>query len=229
MKKTIISMVVMAMFAVMPANAQGIAFGVKGGVNFTKMSIDNDAVNSESGVGFFIGPTLKIDFLPFLGVQGSVMYEQANSKVDGEKIKRQSIIVPIDLRVNLKLNEDAGIYLATGPQVGFNVGESDFSWNDTSTYKNTFQMKKSMFNWNFGAGAMLSKHFEVGVVYSLGISKTGELEAEIDELYKAVGKLAYDSQKIGSVSSFDEKFALIDEKLKKIDELKARPEQAPIE
>ena len=156
MKKTIISMVVMAMFAVMPANAQGIAFGVKGGVNFTKMSIDNDAVNSESGVGFFIGPTLKIDFLPFLGIQGSVMYEQANSKVDGEKIKRQSIIVPIDLRVNLKLNEEAGIYLATGPQVGFNVGESDFSWNDTSTYKNTFQMKKSMFNWNFGAGAMLS-------------------------------------------------------------------------
>ena len=181
MKKTIISMVVMAMFAVMPANAQGIAFGVKGGVNFTKMSIDNDAVNSESGVGFFIGPTLKIDFLPFLGIQGSVMSEQANSKVDGEKIKRQSIIVPIDLRVNLKLNEGAGIYLATGPQVGFNVGESDFSWNDTSTYKNTFQMKKSMFNWNFGAGAMLSKHFEVGVVYSLGISKTGELEAEIDK------------------------------------------------
>ena len=181
MKKTIISMVVMAMFAVMPANAQGIAFGVKGGVNFTKMSIDNDAVNSESGVGFFIGPTLKIDFLPFLGVQGSVMYEQANSKVDGEKIKRQSIIVPIDLRVNLKLNEDAGIYLATGPQVGFNVGTDEFKWNETSTYHSTFQMKKSMFNWNFGAGAMLSKHFEVGVVYSLGISKTGELEAEIDK------------------------------------------------
>ena len=174
MKKTIISMVVMAMFAVMPANAQGIAFGVKGGVNFTKMSIDNDAVNSESGVGFFI-------FLPFLGVQGSIMYEQANSKVDGEKIKRQSIIIPIDLRVNLKLNEVAGIYLATGPQFGFNVGDSEFTWNDTSTYKNTFEMKKSMFNWNFGAGAMLSKHFELGVVYSLGISKTGELEAEIDK------------------------------------------------
>ena len=69
MKKSIISMVVMAMFAVMPANAQGIAFGVKGGVNFTKMSIDDDAVKSESGVGFFIGPTLKIDFLPFLGIQ----------------------------------------------------------------------------------------------------------------------------------------------------------------
>ena len=181
MKKTIITMVVMAMFAVMPANAQGVAFGLKGGVNFTKMSIDDDAVKSESGVGFFIGPTLKIDFLPFLGIQGSIMYEQANSKVNGEKIKRQSIIIPIDARVSFKFNEGAGIYLATGPQFGFNVGDSEFAWDDTRTYKNTFQMKKSMFNWNFGAGAMLSKHFELGVVYSLGISKTGELEKEIDK------------------------------------------------
>jgi len=169
------------MFAVMPASAQGIAFGVKGGMNISKMSIDNDAVECESGVGFFIGPTLKIDFLPFFGVQGSIFYEQANSKVDGEKIKRQSIIIPIDARVNLKLNETAGIYLATGPQFGFNVGDSEFQWNDTGTYKNTFEFKKSMFNWNFGIGAMLSKKFELGVVYSLGIAKTGELEAEIDK------------------------------------------------
>ena len=181
MKKTIITMVVMALFAVMPASAQGIAFGVKGGANITKMSIDNDAIDCDAGVGFFVGPTLKIDFLPFLGIQGSVFYEQANSKVAGEKIKRQSIIVPIDARVNLKFNEDAGIYLATGPQFGFNVGEDEFTWNESSSYKNTFQMKKSMFNWNFGIGAMLSPKFELGVVYSLGIAKTGELEAEIDK------------------------------------------------
>jgi len=181
MKKTIISMVVMAMFAVLPASAQGIAFGVKGGANITKMSIDNDAVKSESGVGFFVGPTLKIDFLPFFGVQGSVFYEQANSKVNGEKIKRQSIIIPIDARLNLKFNEAAGIYLTTGPQIGFNVGEDDFKWNESGSYKNTFQMKKSMFNWNFGIGAMLTKKVEVGVVYSLGIAKTGELQAELDK------------------------------------------------
>ena len=181
MKKSVISLVVMAMFAVMPASAQGIAFGVKGGANITKMSLDNDAIDCDAGVGFFVGPTLKIDFLPFLGVQASIFYEQANSKVDGEKIKRQSIIVPIDARVNFKFNEDAGIYLATGPQFGFNVGEDEFTWNESSSYKNTFQLKKSMFNWNFGAGVMLTKKFEVGVVYSLGIAKTGELEAEVEK------------------------------------------------
>lgn len=175
------AVIVMAFIAAIPASAQGVQFGVKGGVNFTKMSLDNDLLDSKSGVGFFIGPTLKIDFLPFLGVQGALMYEQTSSKVDNEKIKRQSIIVPIDLRLNLKFNEDAGMYLATGPQVAFNVGDKDFSWNDKESYKDAFQMKKSMFSWNVGIGAMLSKKFEVGFVYSLGISKTGELEAEVDK------------------------------------------------
>jgi hypothetical protein len=174
-------MAVMALFAVMSASAQGIAFGVKGGVNSTKMSIDDDAVKSESGIGFFVGPTLKVDFLPFLGVQGSLFYEQTNSKVDGEKIKRQSITVPIDVRLNLKLGLESGLYLATGPQVGFNVGEDEFKWNETSSYHSTFQMKKSMFNWNFGVGAMLNKQVELGFVYSLGIAKTGELESELDK------------------------------------------------
>ena len=181
MKKFFLSMAFLASLVVIPASAQGIAFGVKGGVNSTKMSIDDDAIKSESGIGFFVGPTLKIDFLPFLGIQGSLLYEQANSKVDGEKIKRQSIIVPIDARLNLKMGEESGLYLATGPQFGFNVGEDEFKWNETSTYKSTFQMKKSMFNWNFGVGAMLNKHVELGFVYSLGIAKTGELENEINK------------------------------------------------
>ena len=38
-----------------------------------------------------------------------------------------------------------------------------------------------MFGWNFGAGIMLSKKFEVGVAYNLGISKTGELESTVNE------------------------------------------------
>ena len=187
MKKTIISMVVMAMFAVMPASAQGVAFGLKGGINGTKMSIDNDLLDSKSGVGFFIGPTLKIDFLPFLGIQGALMYEQTNSKVAAnaagvsaeEKIKRQAIILPIDLRVNLKLNETSGLYVATGPQFDFTVG-SDFELNGQKL-KDTFDFNTAMFGWNFGVGVMLSKKFEIGASYNLGISKTGELEATVNE------------------------------------------------
>ena len=177
--KFISAVIVMAFMAVTPASAQGIQFGVKGGVNFTKMSIDNDAVKCESGVGFFVGPTLKIDFLPFLGVQGALMYEQSNSKVNDETVKRQAIILPIDLRVNLKLNETSGLYVATGPQFDFTVG-SDFELNGQKL-KDTFDFNTAMFGWNFGVGVMLSKKFEIGASYNLGISKTGELEATVNE------------------------------------------------
>ena len=178
MKKIIISMVVMAMFAVMPASAQGIAFGVKGGVNFTKMSIDNDAVDCEAGVGFFVGPTLKIDFLPFLGVQGSIFYEQANSKVAGEKIKRQSVIVPIDVRVNLKLNEESGIYLATGPQFGFNVGDKEKKLN-----VGDWSLKTASISGNVGLGAMLINHLQVSINYNFALSKSAEIEVA-NQTYK---------------------------------------------
>ena len=141
--KFISAVIVMAFMAVAPASAQGIQFGVKGGVNFTKMSIDNDAVKCESGVGFFVGPTLKIDFLPFLGIQGALMYEQTNSKVAAnaagvsaeEKIKRQAIILPIDLRLNLKLNETSGLYVATGPQFDFTVGSALDLFGGTLSYR----------------------------------------------------------------------------------------------
>jgi hypothetical protein len=33
-----------------------------------------------------------------------------------------------------------------------------------------------MFSWNFGAGVMLSKHLELGIVYTVGITKTGDLK-----------------------------------------------------
>ena len=185
--KRIITLVVLAVAMTMTVQAQGIKFGVKAGLNITKMSISKDVFDSKNKAGFFVGPTLKIDFLPFLGVQAALMYEQSNSKLaskvasvsDEEKIKRQAIILPIDLRVNLKLNETSGLYVATGPQFDFTVG-SDFELNGQKL-KDTFDFNTAMFGWNFGVGIMLSKKFEIGASYNLGISKTGELEATVDE------------------------------------------------
>ena len=76
-----------------------------------------------------MGPTLKIDILPFLGVQAAAFYNQSNCKIVDEKIKQKSILVPIDARLNLKFDSEkaTGIYLSTGPQFGFNVGDADYN------------------------------------------------------------------------------------------------------
>ena len=101
MKKLFVSIIMIAFFAVMPAKAQSIHFGVKGGVNNSEFNLDD--VPTKSGYGWFVGPTLKVNILSFLGVQGAVLYSQSNSKVDGTNIKQKSILVPIDARLNLHL------------------------------------------------------------------------------------------------------------------------------
>lgn len=174
-------MLMMAFFAAV-ANGQGIYFGVKGGINNTKLHTDWEGVTLDSDYGWFAGPTLRIDILPFFGVQGSAFYSQNQSKINGVKIKQKSVIIPLDARLNIPVNDDTGIFLSTGPQFGFNTGEDDYNifGSDSSSAKeniqNTFQLKKSMFSWNFGAGISLTKHIELGFVYSVALAKTGEIK-----------------------------------------------------
>ena len=130
MKKifTIILVAVATMVAV-PASAQ-VQFGLKGGLNVTNMSLNDDILKTENRAGFFIGPTVKFT-LPIvgLGVDASALYDQREADVKDpetstdEKIKQQAINIPINLRYGIGLGETASIYFAAGPQFGFNVGD----------------------------------------------------------------------------------------------------------
>ena len=180
--KHIVLLVMMVCCGVTSASAQGVYFGVRGGLNNTKLGIDMEGIDSERGYGWFFGPTLKIDILPFLGIQGAAMYSQNNSKIEGTKIKQKSIVVPIDARLNLLLVPETGLFLSTGPQFSFNTGDNDYnilgsnSSDAKDNIKSTFQLQKSTFSWNFGIGAMLAKRLELSYVYSIGIGKTGDLK-----------------------------------------------------
>lgn len=175
MKKFFVLMVVMAVTAVMPASAQGVKFGVKGGLNNTEMKFDESVFDAENRFGWFAGPVVKID-LPItgLGVDIAGLYDQRETKVNDEKIQQKSILVPINARLNLGLGDAAGIYVAAGPQFGFNIGDDEFKWKDKDNYENTFQLKKSSFSVNLGAGVYLSDHFEVGFTYNIAMGKTAD-------------------------------------------------------
>lgn len=167
-----------------PASAQSLSFGVKGGLNVTDMSFDKDVVESSNRAGFFIGPTLQVGLpLPGLGVDISGLYDQKESKVEDETIKQQSIIVPVNVRYKIGLAGQAGIYLAAGPQFGFNVGDDQYTFKSVTTdasgakenVESTFQLKKSIFSINLGAGVYLTKHLEVGFTYNIALGKTGDM------------------------------------------------------
>jgi opacity protein-like surface antigen len=181
MKKTlIISLFVSALSTA--ASAQ-VKVGVKGGFNVTDMSFSEKVFDTSNRLGYFIGPSVQIALpLSGLGVDISGFYEHKESKLNDETIKHDNIVVPANLRLSLGLSETAGIYLAAGPQFAFNVGDDKFTWKSVTgdsesagkEVENTFRLKKSFLSVNLGAGVYLSKHFEVGFTYNIGVSKTGD-------------------------------------------------------
>lgn len=175
MKKifTLAVLVVATCFA-LPADAQ-FKFGLKGGLNITDMSFSDDVFESSNRTGFFIGPTVKFT-LPIvgLGIDASALYDQREAKVKGtsKKLKQQAINIPINLRYDIGLGSLAAVYLAAGPQFGFNVGDKHQTIEENIS---SWKLKTSNFSVNVGFGVMLLSHLQVGANYNIVCGKTGEV------------------------------------------------------
>jgi len=173
--KRIITLVLLVAAMTVSAQAQGIKFGLKGGLDIVNLSFDKNVFDTSNKLGWFIGPSLKVSLpVPGLGVDIAALYDQKKSEVNNETITQKSIIVPVNARFSFGVGSAASIYLAAGPQFGFNVGDDEFKWT-TNGVENTFQLKKSAFSLNFGAGVTLMKHLEIGFAYNLGLGKTADV------------------------------------------------------
>lgn len=175
-------MVILAAFAVMPANAK-FKYGVKAGMNNTSLKFNLNDLSNKRGYGWFIGPTVQFTLpvgITNIGVDGALLYDERRSKAEynntNESITMRSIIIPINARVKFSLIKVLGAYFATGPQFGFNVGKNEVNLASSSSVKDHFQLRKSQFSWNIGLGLIVLTHLEVGVAYNIGIGKTGDLK-----------------------------------------------------
>ena len=184
MKKFYVMMLMAVAFA-MPSKAQ-VSFGVKGGLNLTNMSFNNSSVEDmvKNKAGFFAGATVKYQFpVVGLGIDGAVLYDQREAEIEGqtnntEKIKSQSIQVPINLRYEIGLGESANIFIFAGPQFGFNVGDKSFTSFDKATATaSTWTLKSSNLSANVGLGLMLLGHLQVSANYNFALGKTGEYQS----------------------------------------------------
>lgn len=172
MKKFFTLVVLLATMTV-AAQAQ-VKFGVKGGLNLTNMKFDNSVTNKSNQTGFFIGPTLNFT-LPVvgLGIDASALYDQRSAKIDGseDKLKQQSIQVPINLRYGFGLGNTASIYIFAGPQFGFNIGDKSANIVDNAL---EWRLKDSNLSANVGLGLMLLNHLQVSANYNIALGTTGE-------------------------------------------------------
>lgn len=176
MKKILtLALLAAGLFFAAPADAQ-VKFGVKGGLNVTDMHLNSEVFDKSNQAGWYIGPTVKVS-LPVtgLGVDIAALYDYRSAKVtdpsnEEVKVKQQSINVPLNLRYGIGLGSLASIIFHAGPQIGFNVGDKNFKWTDTSNYA----LKKSNFSVNVGLGVSIAKHFELTGNYNIACGKTAD-------------------------------------------------------
>ena len=154
---------VCCMFMAMPAQAQLLKWGVKGGVNMTKIDWDGGYKgNKDNSTGFFIGPMAEFTIpIVGLGVDGALLFSQRGK----DEVKQTGLEVPVNLKYTIGLGSLAGIYLAAGPDFYFDFEK-----------KSGIDKKKAEVGINVGAGLKLLNHLQVGANYNIPLGNTADIE-----------------------------------------------------
>lgn len=182
MRKVIVILIAMVAL-VRPASAE-VKFGIKGGIDITKLSFNEADLNSSNRAGFFIGPMVKVTLpLTGLGVDAAALYEQREFQLRGintttnaeaaDKVTQRQIAIPINLRYGIGLGDMLSVFLFAGPQFAFNVGDKDVSLIDEV---GSWTARTSNFSINAGLGLTLLKHLQVTGNYNIPLGKTGEVK-----------------------------------------------------
>ena len=163
-----------------PAQAQ-VKFGLKAGLNVSKVKLDKEVFDSKNRTGFFVGPMVEFS-IPLVGLNldAALLYDNKVVGVKGEagddiEVDKDETLQYLDIPINLKyvigLGSMASVYVATGPQFSYNIG-------DKKLFDNSYSLKSSQFSWNFGAGVKLVQHLQVGYNFNLGMGNTADVKSE---------------------------------------------------
>ena len=170
-KVTGLVLVILMVFIAVPAKSQ-LKFGVKGGLNISSVHMNSDILKADNVTGFQIGPMIETT-IPLIGIglDAAILYSQkgVDMKTEGTVTSTSMKTDYLDIPVNLKWKFGIPLvkaYLSAGPYVGFRV-RGDKIWNVLGE-----QIKAKNFSagLNFGVGAELISHLQVGINYGLGLT-----------------------------------------------------------
>jgi hypothetical protein len=109
-----------------------------------------------------------------IGVDAAALYNQSKLDAGTDDVTLSTIEVPINLKWSFGLGSIASVFVAAGPQFGFNI--------DHKSALN-YDLKKNNTSCNVGAGVKLVKHLQIGLNYNFALSRTATYEVG-DEDYK---------------------------------------------
>ena len=199
MKKNILSLavIVAALAFALPSQAQ-IKFGVKAGLNVNSFSVKNLPVNldKKNRNGFFAGVTADVT-VPIVGLGADISllydnrcigmggyegYDLDTNTPEGDYIESHKtfhyVSLPINAKYTVGLSSLASVYVATGPQFSWNIGDRHWragSIDDVEDWQEGWELKSSQFSWNVGCGATVLSHVRIGYNYNIALGNTAEM------------------------------------------------------
>lgn len=194
---------VAALAFAMPSQAQ-VKFGIKAGLNVSSLSVKDIPANFDNGnrTGFFAGVTADVTIpLAGLGVDASLLYDNRLTNMAGVENDESFsgnktlhyIALPINVKYTFGLSSLASVYVATGPQFAWNVGDRHWNFADIDQ---GWDLKSSAFSWNVGLGATVLSHVRIGYNYNIGLGDTAEASVWGTAKSAAKGKLKNNTHQI---------------------------------
>ena len=186
MKKiTFLAAFAAALLFATPAKAQ-FNWGIKVGVNLGSnvLAVLSDDFNSRDYTGFFFGPKAEVRIPAIgIGIEAAAMFSQQGvALTENDVFKQNSFQIPLNLKYTLGLGDMANIFVAVGPEFGFNIGNDELKLDNIIVKEGNsggiaaFEFKKSTLSFNLGIGATLLNHVQVGVNYHFPWGTTGEFK-----------------------------------------------------
>lgn len=197
MKKFFGILLTLALFTAVPAAAQ-FDWGIKAGVNIAEKpsNLGDLKAAAKGDAGWYVGPMAKVT-LPIvgLGVEANLLYSQTSTEVGGEKIKRQSIDLPVYLRYEISIpaiNKFVEPFVAVGPQWSWNIGDRNFVMEAIGAANGQlpkYTLRSSNLSLNLGAGVILLDHVQVHANYNLALGSTSDYRNEWDATINAYNNI----------------------------------------
>lgn len=183
MKKTILSLALLAGLTSAAQAQTGLKLGLKGGFNGATFS-GKDSKGSEYKAGFAAGGVLNYGFSDMFSVQGELLYSQKGGSRDGASYMSGTTVKTdgttkttlgyIDVPILLKVNtgEDGkGLFFEAGPQGSFVMHHRTFTEDGGgkqvgSSVTSTDPLNKVVIGYVAGLGYQLTSGLGLGVRYT---------------------------------------------------------------
>lgn len=181
------SLVAMVMILAAPAlvPAQGISFGLKGGLNVANMSSDSLS-GTEGLAGVAIGGYVSLGLLPNIAVQPEILFSQKGCKESGDlggvpwEATTRINYLEIPVLAKISLGAIVKPYVLAGPYFSTMMGATGEATlgGISGSLDISDLFKSSDFGLTFGAGVQTPIKLSVEARYSVGLSSIDKYEPD---------------------------------------------------